>query len=108
MPFEATGNGMQGTFKYQDLEKRIIDLRKALDEETESWIQKGAIAVKNYETIASNLQHQFHQCSNHFSKNPNGITITLEMEKDNPFVWTMVYNIHINLLTTGLLWTTDE
>jgi ubiquitin-conjugating enzyme E2 Z len=108
MPFESTGNGMQGKFMYQDLEKRIINLRKALDEETESWIQNGAKAVKNYETIASNLQHQFHQCSNHFSKNPNGITITLEMEKDNPFVWTMVHNTSTSLLTTGLLWSTNE
>jgi ubiquitin-conjugating enzyme E2 Z len=90
MPFESTANGMHGKFDYHDLEKRLCIIRKTLDEESRVWIEDGLKASQNHETIASNLNHQFQQCQAHFEQDRKGVTVTLEMEKDNPFVWTMV------------------
>ncbi|CAH0059746.1 unnamed protein product [Clonostachys solani] len=41
MPFESKGsNTMDGSFDYPDLERRLNNIKKALDEETESWHAK--------------------------------------------------------------------
>jgi ubiquitin-conjugating enzyme E2 Z len=90
MPFESTGNQMKGSFKYKELETRLRKIREAIDEETESWVAKGSKAFANHERVASNLQSQFNQCQQYFSNNPHGVTLTFEMEKDNPFIWTVV------------------
>lgn len=88
--FESSGNQMKGTFKYKDLEQRLRKIRQKIDDETQSWITNGAKAFANHDRVALNLHFQFGQCKQHFSTNPNGITLDFEMEKDNPFVWTMV------------------
>jgi len=90
MKFESTGNIMRGLFAYDKLELRLRKIKKLIDEETESWILNGKKQDTNYDRISSNLKAQFDQCTQYFSKNPNGTTVTLEMEKDNPFVWTIV------------------
>lgn len=90
MPFESTGNQMRGTYNYKELEERLRKIRSSIDEETQSWVVKGAKAYESHERVASNLHSQFEQCQQYFSTNPQGTTITLEMEKDNPFVWTLV------------------
>src|ERR1700724_2120482 len=90
MPFEGQGNGMTGQFCYVKLEERLKAVRKAIDEETQHWMNIGKKAHENQERIASNLLHQFEQCRSHFSTNPGGVTVNLEMEKDNPFGWTIV------------------
>ena len=81
---------MTGTFTYGSLLTRIQKIRQLLDEETQSWIIKGQKAYEMNEGVASNLKSQFEQCLEYFSKNPNGVTLTLEIEKDNPFIWTIV------------------
>jgi ubiquitin-conjugating enzyme E2 Z len=90
MPFESPGNQMKGTYYYKQLETRLRKIRDTIDEETHSWVEKGAKAHAVHDRVSSNLQYQFSQCHQYFSTNPNGLTITLETEKDNPFVWTMV------------------
>lgn len=90
MPFESVGNGMRGTFNYSDLETRLRKIRESIDEEAECWIMKGAKAFQLHDRVASNLQFQFEQCQQYFSNSPNGTTVTLEIEKDNPFLWTIV------------------
>lgn len=90
MPFESSGNGMRGNFRYSELEARLRKIREAIDEESESWITKGSQAYELHDRVASNLHFQFEQCQQYFSNSPNGTTITLEMEKDNPFLWTIV------------------
>lgn len=94
MPFESSGNQMRGCYQYKDLEIRLRKIRDAIEEETQSWIVKGAKAYEVHDRVASNLKFQFDQCQGYFEKNPNGTTITLEMEKDNPFVWTVVIPPH--------------
>jgi ubiquitin-conjugating enzyme E2 Z len=91
--FENAENKMRGRFQYAELEKRLRSLREKIDAETQSWIQAGEKAHKNLDRVAINLAFQFDQCKGHFSRSPNGVNIALEMEKDNPFVWTMVSQI---------------
>lgn len=81
---------MKGKFCYNELESRLCKIREAIDEETQSWMSKGAKSFENHERVAMNLKSQFDQCQQHFSANPNGVTINLEIEKDNPFIWTIV------------------
>lgn len=90
MPFESGGNAMRGKFMYKDLETRLRRIRETIEEETQTWITEGAKAFQTSDRVASNLKSQFDQCQLYFSSSPKGITLTLEMEKDNPFVWTMV------------------
>jgi len=90
MPFEGGENAMRGSFQYTDLFNRLRKIREQIDAETQSWIEKGVKLHSQNDRVAANLSMQFDQCLQYFSTNPNGVTITLEMEKDNPFVWTMV------------------
>jgi len=90
MQFEGGDNNMRGKFQYAALETRLRNLRTQIDAETEFWIALGKKAHENLDRVAVNLSSQFEQCQSYFATNPNGVTITLEIEKDNPFVWTMV------------------
>src|SRR5271169_3204855 len=96
MPFENIGNQMKGSYNYKDLATRLRKIRDAIDEETQSWIIKGTKAYELHDRAAVNLKFQFDQCQGYFAKNPNGTTVTLEMEKDNPFVWTVVILPQLN------------
>jgi len=90
MPFEMQTNGMYGIFKYKELETRLLKIREAIDAETESWIEKGAEAYKTSDLSSLHLESQLKQCQAHFSSNPQGLTINIEIEHENPFVWTVV------------------
>jgi hypothetical protein len=93
MPFESAENGVVGTFIYDTLLERIKAIRIRLDDETDGWVQRGKESFEVGEGIAANLKSQFHQCQRWYEANPDGVTVTLEMEKDNPFVWTMVWTL---------------
>jgi hypothetical protein len=75
---------------YKDLETRLRKIPETIEEETQSWVIQCANAFQTSDRVASNLKSQSDQFHLYFSSSPRGITITLEMEKDNPFVWTMV------------------
>jgi len=90
MPFEIQSNGMYGKFNYKDLEARLLKVREAIDAETESWVEKGGEAFKAGELSSLHLESQLKQCQAHFSSNPRGLTINIENEHENPFVWTVV------------------
>jgi len=90
MPFEMQSNGMFGMYKYSELESRLIKIREAIDAETESWVEQGAEAHKTTALSSLHLESQLKQCQAHFATNPNGLTINIETEHDNPFVWTVV------------------
>lgn len=93
MPFEGHDNGMRGRYEYAELEKRLRKIRELIDLETDSWITKGLTAFETHNRVSANLILQFDQCVQHFATNPGGVTITLEREKNNPFVWTMVLTL---------------
>ena len=92
MPFEGGTNAMPGTFNYKALDTRLRRIRAAIDAETEEWILEGKRAFEARDRVAENLQFQFSQCQQSISSGPNTLTVTFEMEKDNPFLWTLVFS----------------
>lgn len=90
MPFEATGsNGMDGKFNYEDLERRLRNIKTALSDELVSWAQGGLAAQLNDSTVAVNLRHQFEQMVAYFRRGDVPHSVTLE--NDNAFVWILTY-----------------
>ena len=87
---------MPGKFNYKNLDTRIRKIRAAIDAETESWIQSGKRAYEARDRVSENLQFQFTQCEQASNASSNALTVTFEMEKDNPFLWTLVSPQHIS------------
>lgn len=89
MPFEHTGNVMEGKFLYSLLEKRLKNIRAILDDEPKQWAQEGKTAVSKEVGVAVNLQRQFEQTVEHYKKD-GSVTVDLELYDGNPFVWHLV------------------
>ncbi len=79
----------RGKFNYTELEKRIRNIKKALDAETDTWAEEGLAAKVKDSTVAVNLQRQYEQVVESFKR--NGIPHNLELEDGNPFVWIVTY-----------------
>ncbi|EPE27163.1 UBC-like protein [Glarea lozoyensis ATCC 20868] len=90
MPFECTGNCMEGKFNYTELERRLNFIKKTLDTETERWATEGLVIKKREGTAAANLQRQFEQVVEAYKRDKN-VTLTIELVDKNPFVWDITY-----------------
>ena len=90
MPFECTGNGMDGKFNYTELERRLRLIRKTLDEETARWAEEGLASKKKESTVAANLQRQHEQVVESY-KRDKSVTLDIELVDKNPFVWSITY-----------------
>ena len=90
MPFECTGNGMDGKFNYTELERRLRLIRKTLDEETARWADEGLASKKKESTVAANLQRQYEQVVEAY-KRDKSVTLDIELVDKNPFVWAITY-----------------
>jgi ubiquitin-conjugating enzyme E2 Z len=91
MPFESSGNGMDGKFNYDELERRLKLIKKTLDLETDEWASKGLDATKREVGVAVNLQRQYEQTIAHYKTRETGVTLDIELENKNPFVWSITY-----------------
>ncbi|KAJ4295699.1 hypothetical protein N0V88_004401 [Collariella sp. IMI 366227] len=89
MPFEGTSNSMEGKFNYGELERRLHTIKKALDNETNSWVSEGLVAKAKDTTVAVNLQRQFEQIVESFKR--ADVPHNLELIDGNPFVWLLTY-----------------
>jgi len=89
MPFEGHSNTMEGKFNYTELERRLRNIKKALDAETEGWATEGLAAKAKESTVAVNLQRQFEQIVESFKR--ADIPHNLELVDNNPFVWILTY-----------------
>ena len=89
MPFEGSTNTMEGKFNYTELERRLKNIKKALDAETESWAAEGSTAKARDTTVSVNLQRQYEQIVESFKQTDT--PHNLELEDDNPFVWILTY-----------------
>lgn len=89
MPFEGPGNGMEGTYQYTSLKKRLETIYEKLMEETYSWAREGKLSMENEMSIASNLQRQYEQVVENY-KRSGAVTVDLELVEKNPFVWQLV------------------
>ena len=89
MPFEGSSNAMEGKFNYSELEKRLRNIKNALDAETDNWLSEGLTAKTKESTVAVNLQRQFEQVVESFKR--GGAPHSVELEEKNPFVWIVTY-----------------
>ncbi|KAL7273965.1 hypothetical protein RUND412_003146 [Rhizina undulata] len=91
MPFEHSGNAMEGKFLYSDLERRMKLIRERLDSETQSWAAVGLLMKKKESGVAANLQRQFEQSVEYYRKEESSVTLDIELVDGNPFLWRITY-----------------
>lgn len=89
MPFEGASNTMEGRFNYTELERRLRNIKKALDAETEGWAIEGLVAKGKESTVAVNLQRQYEQVVESFKR--ADVPHNLELVDGNPFLWAITY-----------------
>ena len=89
MPFEGSSNSMEGKFNYTELERRLRQIKVALDEETARWAQEGATPKVKDSTVGINLARQFDQIKESFKR--SDVPHSVELEDGNPFVWYLTY-----------------
>ncbi|RDW74555.1 ubiquitin-conjugating enzyme E2 [Aspergillus mulundensis] len=90
MPFESSGNSMDGHFDYPELHRRLTHLKAKILEETKNWATRGLEAIKNELGIAANLQRQYEQIVETLKSHKN-YSIDLSLADNNPFVWKLTY-----------------
>ncbi|KAK1636739.1 ubiquitin-conjugating enzyme [Colletotrichum phormii] len=89
MPFEGASNTMDGKFNYTELERRLRNVKAALDNELVKWAKDGEIAIEKEMTLSVNLRHQYEQVVQAFKR--QDIPHDVQLEDNNPFVWVITY-----------------
>ncbi|KAI0908946.1 ubiquitin-conjugating enzyme/RWD-like protein [Ustulina deusta] len=89
MPFEGSSNSMEGAFNYTELEKRLQNIKTALDAELDKWATEGMSAKNKDTTVPVNLSRQFDQIKESFKR--GDVPHNVELEDGNPFVWVLTY-----------------
>lgn len=90
MPFEAPShNSMEGRFNYPELERRLNNIKAALDAEPKVWAEEGHAAMVQETTVCVNLQHQFEQVSASLKRSDMPHNVALDNK--NPFSWIITY-----------------
>jgi ubiquitin-conjugating enzyme E2 Z len=90
MPFEGTGNTMDGVFHYPELKRRLALIKDTINQETDRWAAEGLTATKKESGNAANLQRQFDQVVDSY-QNKKNYTCDISLEDGNPFVWNLTY-----------------
>ena len=90
MPFEGHNNGMEGKFNYPELRKRMAIIMGALRRETSHWANEGMAQVRKETSLASYLERQVQHIAEQYKKN-DSVTMDIDLEKRNPFVWVLTY-----------------
>ncbi|KAK9780797.1 putative UBC core domain-containing protein [Seiridium cardinale] len=89
MPFEGSSNTMEGKFNYSELERRLLNIKRALEDEAASWAKEGLSPKYKESTVAVNLARQFEQIQESFKR--NDVSHHVELVDGNPFVWNLTY-----------------
>ncbi|CAF9936078.1 MAG: hypothetical protein HETSPECPRED_010003 [Heterodermia speciosa] len=90
MPFEGHTNGMEGKFNYPELRKRMTIIMGALRRETSHWANEGMVQVRKETSLAAYLERQVQHIAEQYKKN-DSVTMDIDLEKQNPFVWVLTY-----------------
>ena len=90
MPFEGPGNTMSGTFRYNELEDRLVVIKNAIMDETTRWAEDGRKAKAKDFGLSVTMQRHFEQIVEEYKARQN-FTIDLALEDDNPFIWILTY-----------------
>ena len=87
MPFEHKGNAMDGEYEYVELRRRLLLIRRVLDQETLRWAEEGALALKQERPGAAHMQLLYKQTRDTFkASGAHNVEISLDNEQ-NPYVW---------------------
>ncbi|KAJ5307039.1 hypothetical protein PENANT_c003G11818 [Penicillium antarcticum] len=89
MPFESSGNGMQGTWDYTKLKTRLESVQEQLMEEIHKWPTEGLALVKEDAGIAVKLMGQHEQIVTEMKSRTQ--VMDLSLADGNPFVWRLTY-----------------
>lgn len=89
MPFEGASNTMEGKFNYTELERRLRNIKTALDAEAEAWAAEGLSPKHKDGTVAVNLALQFEQIKESYKR--ADVSHHIELEDGNPFVWVLTH-----------------
>ncbi|KAF7558530.1 hypothetical protein G7046_g5627 [Stylonectria norvegica] len=90
MPFESPqSNSMDGRFNYTELERRLRNIKSAIDREPQVWAQEGLAEKAKESTVAVNLQHQYEQVVEMFKRCDMPHDVFLD--NGNPFTWVITY-----------------
>lgn len=89
MPFEGGGNTMDGKFHYTELDRRLRNIKRVLDEETQQWAVQGMSPEMKDATVTVNLKRQFEQITEYYKQHSSPHFV--ELENGNPFVWKFTY-----------------
>ena len=90
MPFESHTNGMEGKFNYPELRKRMAMIMATLRRETSHWANEGVAQVRKETSLAASLERQVQQIAEQYKKN-DSVTMDIDLENRNPFVWVLTY-----------------
>ena len=90
MPFEGGGNTMPGKFNYPELRRRLQLIHTVLFSEIKYWAEEGKNQVERETTMASMLERQHQQLVETYKRN-DMVTLDLDLDKKNPFVWLLTY-----------------
>ncbi|KAJ9450056.1 Ubiquitin-conjugating enzyme E2 2 [Diplonema papillatum] len=97
-PFEYPTNLSEGKFDYAAIHERLKKIRKALDDETEQWRQKGAELTKRKSYIASTLRDEHSRLLQDGMHGCSGGPV----DTDNVFVWNLSIMQPEGLLEEGM------
>jgi ubiquitin-conjugating enzyme E2 Z len=91
MPFEGSGNTMNGEYQYVDLRRRLLLIRKMLDQETLRWADEGRLAIQQERPLGAQTMLLYKKTREIFmDSHALNVDIGLEDEQ-NPFVWIITY-----------------
>lgn len=91
MPFETPDNGMNGSFNYPHLLKRLHVIKEAMDDEIRRCSLLSQQQIVRDSAVFSNLKRQHEQVvAGLKSKNDYTLVVDLAQEND-PFVWDLTY-----------------
>jgi len=85
--FEYPSNGMRGTYGYSSLKQRLASVRKAVDNETDSWERKGLQAKKDRQGNSYDLLNLVDQIRQRIKAGEFASSFDVELVDENPFVW---------------------
>lgn len=89
MPFETSGNTMDGQFDWLELRQRLDNAKEAIIAETKGWSAEKATQKKET-SIAADLQHQHEQIVEIY-KSQKHFTVDLRLANGSPFIWHLIY-----------------
>lgn len=89
MPFEGGGNSMDGKFYYSELERRLRNIKKVMDDEVEHWALQGRSIDLKDTTVTVNLRRQYEQVIEWYKQ--HDVPHNVELENGNAYVWILTY-----------------